>query len=196
MFYNDRNLKNINMLADNTKRVALKWYNYCVKNNINVLIYETLRSKDKQLEYVKTGASQTMNSYHIVGQALDFVLVDDKGKCLWNAYHTPKATQAVSYAKQLGFTWGGDWTGFVDCPHLQFNHRGYGTDTFSGSNPPKGVPIVITPKKFTSLVDYLKHTKQNSSYPARKQLAIKYGIKGYIGTAEQNTKLLKLLQRL
>lgn len=36
----------------------------------------------------------------------------------------------IVYAKSIGFEWGGDWTGFVDQPHLQFNYKGYGTDTF------------------------------------------------------------------
>lgn len=194
MFYDKRNEQNLAKLADNTKRAALAWYAYCKENNINVLIYETIRTKEKQAEYVKAGSSLTMTSYHLVGQALDFVLVDDRGNCLWNGYHTPKAKQAVSYAKRMGFTWGGDWSGFVDSPHLQFNHRGYGTDTFTGKPVYKDTPIVIAPKKFTSIVDYLKYHKQNSSYAARQQLAAKYGIKDYRGTADQNTKLLNMLQ--
>lgn len=46
----------------------------------------------------------------------------------------------------------------------------------------------------TSIVDYLKSQKQDSSYNARKQLAESNGITGYRGTAAQNTKLLQLLQ--
>ncbi|MGE7954912.1 M15 family metallopeptidase [Lysinibacillus xylanilyticus] len=193
MFYDKRNEQNLAKLADNTKRAALAWYKYCKENNINVLIYDTLRTKAQQQEKVDNGSNQTMKSYHIVGQALDFVLVNDRGECLWGAYNTPKAKMAVSYAKRLGFTWGGDWTSFVDCPHLQFNHRGYGSDTFTG-RVIKDAPVKIAPKKFTSLVDYLSHNKQNSSYAARQQLAAKHGIKGYNGTAEQNTKLLNILQ--
>lgn len=192
MFYDNRNMQNIAKLADNTKKAALAWYKYCQENKINILIYETIRSKEKQAEYVKAGSSQTMTSYHLVGQALDFVLVDEKGQTLWGAYHTPKAKQAVAYAKKLGFTWGGDWTGFVDCPHLQFNHKGYGTDTFGKVSQPSKPTLMQ--KRYTSIVDYLKAHGQNASYAARQLLASKYGIKDYTGTASQNTKLLNILQ--
>lgn len=86
LYYLERNLNNIAKLADNTKALALKWHEYLVKNDINILIYETIRTEAKQREYVNSGASQTMRSYHLVGQALDFVPVNSKGKTLWNGY--------------------------------------------------------------------------------------------------------------
>lgn len=46
----------------------------------------------------------------------------------------------------------------------------------------------------TSLVDFLKANKENYGYDARKKLAGQYGIKGYRGTAPQNTKLLGILK--
>ncbi|TKH23356.1 M15 family metallopeptidase, partial [Bacillus cereus] len=73
MKYQTRNVNNLNKLADNTKAVAFKWYQYCIDNGIEVLIYETIRTVEQQREYVRKGASQTMRSYHLVGQALDFV---------------------------------------------------------------------------------------------------------------------------
>ena len=73
MKYHNRNVSNLNKLADNTKAAAFKWYQYCIDNGIEVLIYETIRTVEQQREYVRKGASQTMRSYHLVGQALDFV---------------------------------------------------------------------------------------------------------------------------
>lgn len=130
-YYDERNRGNLEKLANHTKAAALKFYDYCIKNNINVLIYETIRTVEKQKQYVASGASKTMKSYHLVGQALDFVPVNDKGQCLWGGYDAPEIRKAVAYAKSLGFTWGGDWTSFIDKPHLQFNYKGYGTDTFT-----------------------------------------------------------------
>lgn len=121
--YHERNLSNLNKLAPNTKQAALKWYNYCIKNGINVLIYETTRTKERQEVLVENGKSQTRKSYHIVGQALDFVPIIN-GKEGWNSYDT----EPFKYAKSIGFTWGGDWSGFVDQPHLQYEYKGYGTD--------------------------------------------------------------------
>lgn len=133
--YHERNLSNINKLAPNTKQAALKWYNYCIKNNINVLIYETTRTKERQEELVDNGKSQTRKSYHLVGQALDFVPIVN-GKEGWNSYDIEPFKSAIQYAKSIGFTWGGDWSGFVDQPHLQFEYKGYGTDKVLEAKPP------------------------------------------------------------
>ena len=46
----------------------------------------------------------------------------------------------------------------------------------------------------SSIVDYLKSQKKDSSYAARKKLAEEYGIGGYSGTAAQNTALLNALR--
>ena len=134
MHYDSRNRENIAKLADNTKVLTLKWYEYCVKNNINILIYETIRTEEQQRQNVANGKSQTMKSYHLVGQALDFVPVNNKGQTLWNGYEAADIKKAVAYAKSLGFEWGGDWKSFVDKPHLQYNYKGYGTDTFGKLN--------------------------------------------------------------
>lgn len=130
MKYHNRNVSNLNKLADNTKAAAFKWYQYCIDNGIEVLIYETIRTVEQQREYVRKGASQTMRSYHLVGQALDFVPIQSNGTEDWNGYNKEPWASAIRYAKQIGFEWGGDWKGFVDSPHLQYNYKGYGTDTF------------------------------------------------------------------
>jgi len=74
-----------------------------------------------------------MKSYHIVGQALDWVLVDSKKNALWNSYHTPNADKVINYAKSIGFVSGRDWG--WDAPHLQYEYKGYGTDTFGKAKP-------------------------------------------------------------
>ncbi|PGO32322.1 peptidase M15 [Bacillus cereus] len=140
MKYHTRNVDNLNKLADNTKAAAFKWYQYCVDNGIEVLIYETIRSIEQQRENVRKGASQTMRSYHLVGQALDFVPINSSGTEDWNGYNKEPWASAIRYAKNIGFEWGGDWQGFVDSPHLQYNYKGYGTDTFG-----KGTQNVPSP---------------------------------------------------
>jgi len=125
--YHKRNLDNISKLSPNTKKAATEWYNWCIANGIDILIYETLRTKEQQEENVRKGVSQTFKSYHLVGQALDFVPVIN-GEVNWNGYDRPEIQKAITKAKQLGFGWGGDWKGFVDKPHLQYNYKGYGTD--------------------------------------------------------------------
>lgn len=147
MIYDERNRNMISKLADNTKAQALKWYQYCIDKKVQVLIYDTIRTKAQQAENVKKGVSKTMKSYHIVGQALDFVFVDSKGKPMWSLSSYTSKMDIINYARKLGFIWGADWDNdgnwrdetFLDSPHLQYNYKGYGTDTFGksvgGSNP-------------------------------------------------------------
>lgn len=147
--YHERNLKNLAQLGDNTKKKAIEWYKYLIENGIDVLIYETIRSVETQRANVAKGASQTMKSYHIVGQALDFVPVKGK-KALWNGYGSAAAKKAIAKAKALGFEWGGDWSGFVDKPHLQYNYKGYGTDTFKTKGDAISLTVTTTTAAKTS----------------------------------------------
>jgi N-acetylmuramoyl-L-alanine amidase len=64
----------------------------------------------------------------------------------------------------------------------------------SGSAPVASKPVVRGDQKTTSLVDYLKSIGENSSFSNRAKLASKYGIRGYEGTAAQNTALLKKMR--
>lgn len=130
MIYETRNLTNINKMSPHSRMAALDWYAAVKKEKIEILVYETVRSIEKQKENVANGASQTMKSYHLVGQALDFVLVDTKGTALWNGanYKNVKGKKVIELAKKFGFEWGGDWKTFKDMPHLQFRYKGYGTD--------------------------------------------------------------------
>ncbi|MEG7732594.1 M15 family metallopeptidase [Listeria monocytogenes] len=194
-YYYSRSLANVNKLADNTKAAARKLLDWSESNGIEVLIYETIRTKEQQAANVASGASQTMRSYHLVGQALDFVMAKSK-TVDWGAYRSDKGKKFVAKAKSLGFEWGGDWSGFVDNPHLQFNYKGYGTDNFgkgaSTSNSSK--PSANTNTNSLGLVDYMNMNKLDSGFANRKKLAAKYGIKNYSGTASQNTTLLAKLK--
>ncbi|GAB6511787.1 M15 family metallopeptidase [Bacillus cereus] len=177
MKYQTRNVNNLNKLADNTKAAAFKWYQYCIDNGIEVLIYETIRTVEQQREYVRKGASQTMRSYHLVGQALDFVPIQSNGTEDWNGYNKEPWASAIRYAKQIGFEWGGDWKGFVDSPHLQYNYKGYGTDTFG-----KGAQNVVTPPTSNDSVGvaYINGSNVN----LRKGPGTGYGVIRQLGKGE------------
>lgn len=107
--YHDRNIKNLNQLADNKKIAAYKCYQYCIDKKYDVLIYKTIRSLETQKANVAKGASKTLRSYHLVGMALDFVFVDSKGNAIWSINEYVRKIDAINYAKKCGFTWGGDW---------------------------------------------------------------------------------------
>lgn len=89
-------------------------------------IGEGMRSKDRQAEMVATGKSQTMNSKHLTGSALDIVLKNPDGSPNWNfndyiplAQHAKAAAAKLGYADQ--FTWGGDWKTLKDGVHFQMD---------------------------------------------------------------------------
>lgn len=147
--YHERNLKNLAQLGDNTKKAAVAWYSWLIANKIDVLIYETIRTMETQKGYLASGKSQTLKSYHIVGQALDFVPVDGK-ETLWNGYGKSDIKKAIAKAKALGFKWGGDWSGFVDKPHMEFPYKGYGTDTFKTKGATISLGITETIKEEVS----------------------------------------------
>ncbi|HHQ0827183.1 TPA: M15 family metallopeptidase [Listeria innocua] len=171
MYYEERSRNNIAKLATNTRAKALEWFNWCCKNGIEILVYETIRTKEQQSANVANGKSQTMRSYHIVGQAFDFVMT--KGKTVdWSGYKTATAKKAIAKAKALGFTWGGDWSGFVDCPHMQYEYKGYATDKFTANKP---TVIKKTGKQGVYARDFLNiRTKATWDSPVAFKVPIYY----------------------
>lgn len=98
-------------------------------------VSEGLRNKSTQEKYVKQGKSQTQNSKHLHGGAVDFHIVGKNGKPNWdfNVYK-PLADEAkrIAAAKGYqGFEWGGDWKTLKDGVHFQFKD---GSSNTSGSS--------------------------------------------------------------
>lgn len=145
MTYDSLNRQRLDQLGDYTKAKAYEWYNWCVSKQVDILIVQTKRTLEEQKANVANGASQTMRSYHLVGQALDFVPVqktgNSKGTAEWGWYGKAPFSDAIKKAKAIGFTWGGDWTSLVDKPHLQWDKIGYGADTFTGKDVSKTVTV-------------------------------------------------------
>ena len=86
---------------------------------VDFTVIEGLRTKERQAELLKQGFTRTMNSRHIIGQAVDIVPLPVD----WN---NPKPFGLVAEAMkkaaaELGvkITWGGDFKSFVDMPHYQ-----------------------------------------------------------------------------
>jgi peptidoglycan L-alanyl-D-glutamate endopeptidase CwlK len=142
--YHKRNLDNLEDLAPNTRVKAKQWYQWCFDNKVDVLIYETIRSVATQKANVAKGASQTMKSYHLVGQALDFVPIVN-GKDDWNGYKRRPFLTAIEQAERLGFESGHRWG--WDSPHLQYNYKGYDTDNKIDATHAK-IKVVSTPKSY------------------------------------------------
>jgi peptidoglycan L-alanyl-D-glutamate endopeptidase CwlK len=85
------------------------------------IVTEGLRTKERQAQLVKAGASQTMNSKHLTGHAVDLAaVVDGEVRWDWPLYHK-LAGVMLAAAKEVGtpITWGGSWKTFPDGPHFQ-----------------------------------------------------------------------------
>jgi hypothetical protein len=70
-------------------------------------------------KYIVTNAKGGQ-SYHNFGLAFDVVVLDSIGKADWDVTH-PGWTAAAKVGKSFGLEWGGDWKGFKDMPHFQYN---------------------------------------------------------------------------
>lgn len=95
---------------------------------LDFMVIEGLRTKARQASLVASGASQTMNSRHLTGHAVDLLPIGYDGKAAfdWPLYHklAPAVKQA---AKDLGvpLVWGGDWRSFKDGPHFELDRKAY-----------------------------------------------------------------------
>lgn len=90
-------------------------------------ITEGLRTVERQKQLVAEGKSQTMNSRHISGHAVDvFAYPTPAGSWDWQYYQ--QISQAFKQAgKNMGIPveWGGDWKTLKDGPHFQLPYADY-----------------------------------------------------------------------
>jgi peptidoglycan L-alanyl-D-glutamate endopeptidase CwlK len=107
---------------------------------LDFIVTEGLRTRERQAQLVKAGASQTMNSKHLIGRAVDLAaVVDGEVRWDWNLYLRLAETVGQA-AKELDtkLVWGGTWQPlearpysaselskrFPDGPHFQLADTG------------------------------------------------------------------------
>ena len=88
---------------------------------------EGLRTKERQVQLVKAGASQTMRSRHLDGHAVDLVAyVSGEVRWDWPLYRQISvAMKAAANELKIPLEWGGDWKTFKDGPHFQLPWKAY-----------------------------------------------------------------------
>lgn len=112
------------------------------RSPIDFTVLEGLRTTARQRELVAKGASQTMNSRHITGHAVD-VAPYANGAVSWDwpLYHQLEPVIKKA-AADLGvkIEWGGDWASFPDGPHWQLPWSIYGKDDMTPRAKPLTAP--------------------------------------------------------
>ena len=75
------------------------------------IVTEGLRTKERQAQLVKAGASQTMNSRHITGHAVDLAaVVNGEVRWDWSLYVAiANAMKAAALEFNVPVRWGGTW---------------------------------------------------------------------------------------
>ncbi len=112
---------------DDLVQVAKHAHQLATEKGLAFKITEGLRTIETQREYVKRGASKTMNSRHLTGHAFDFVpIVGGVVNFKWPAFW-PLVPLFERAAYELGveINCGARWTKFPDGPHVELSRKVY-----------------------------------------------------------------------
>lgn len=117
-------IRDLGYLHPEVQKLCSKLLDKCAAEGLNVGLFETYRSDERQKYLYKQG-STTLSSTGAHGFciAFDIVVKDEKGNWTWD---TSNKTTLNTYkkvgeiGKSLGLEWGGDWTTLVDLPHFQY----------------------------------------------------------------------------
>jgi peptidoglycan L-alanyl-D-glutamate endopeptidase CwlK len=96
-------------------------------SDVDFTVLEGKRSSERQKALVDAGASQTLNSRHLTGHAVDLgAWVDNQVDWSWPLYAKINAAMQEA-SKQVGvpIEWGGGWRTFKDGPHFQLPRKEY-----------------------------------------------------------------------
>lgn len=94
---------------------------------LDFMIVEGLRTLERQKQLFAKRATQTMNSRHLTGHAVDVApIVDGEVRWDWPLFYklAPVFKQAAQDL-QVALEWGGDWKTFKDGPHFQLSWKRY-----------------------------------------------------------------------
>ena len=135
--YSQRSLTSLNGVHPDLRRVIDRALE---DSPLDFAVIEGLRTKDRQEKLVASGASQTMNSRHLTGHAVDLLPLDPttgRGEFAWPLYdQLGPAVKTAARREGVPIVWGGDWTRFKDGPHFELDRRVYDNSKWSTSEVP------------------------------------------------------------
>jgi peptidoglycan LD-endopeptidase CwlK len=141
----------ISGLAPVVQRAASELIDRCYAAGVQIVIVQGLRTYAEQAALYAQGRTtpgpivtqaQAGHSNHNFGYALDFALLTNDGRSVsWDTKLDGDRdgrsdwNEVAEIGKDLGFKWGGDWTSFVDMPHLEMTF-GISTAQFRAGKRP------------------------------------------------------------
>jgi peptidoglycan L-alanyl-D-glutamate endopeptidase CwlK len=128
-------MKEINLLLPKVQTMANEFLAKCKAQGITVGITSTYRSDEEQNALYAQGRTTPGNvvtnakagqSMHNWKCAIDFCPITNDN---YNWNDKALFYKVGNIGKSCGFEWGGDWTSFLDLPHLQYT-AGYSLEDF------------------------------------------------------------------
>lgn len=144
--YSKRSLKNLRGIHPDLRRVIDRALQ---ESPLDFIVIEGLRSENRQRQMVAQGASQTMNSRHLTGHAVDLLPIGPDGKAAfdWPLYHKlGPAVEAAAKAEGVPITWGGRWSKFRDGPHFELKRDAYPASEWVSGDPAPKAPARVDDK--------------------------------------------------
>jgi len=123
--FGSRSLKNMTGIHPDLRRVLDRALQ---DSPLDFSVIEGLRTLERQKQLVASGASQTLNSRHLTGHAVDLLPIGPNGKGAfdWPLYDKlGPAVKAAAEAEGVALDWGGDWKKFKDGPHFELDRAVY-----------------------------------------------------------------------
>ena len=128
------NSRDINLLRWDVAENCRRWLERCRAAGLEVLVTNTVRDEEYQAYLYAQGRTRpgsivtnsAVPTYHAdhAGLAFDFC------QNIRGQEYSDRAFfhSAAALAKEMGFSWGGDWQSFPDLPHLQWDSGGQWTN--------------------------------------------------------------------
>lgn len=181
------NSRDVSLLRPDVAANCRIWQERCRAAGLNVLITNTVRDREYQ-EYLYQQGRTRPGGIVTNGRVPTFH--SDKAGLAWDFCKNVKGHEyddsdffrrAADVAKEMGFTWGGDWRSFPDSPHIQWDQHGKWTSAMilAGKLPPEMPLYHREPKedeemdaaKFKELWQEMRRELQNNDSSAYSQEA-------------------------
>lgn len=203
------NSRSLDDLRPDVRANAEAWLAECRAQGLDVLVTQTLRDDEYQAKLYAQGrtapgkivTNSKVTTFHGKGLALDFC-ANRPGREYADLQFFFMAGQI---AKKIGFSWGGDWKGFLDRPHIQWDRHGLYTGNmirvgYLPPNMPRYEPVAAAEQE-DGMVYYktLKDVPEWGQSAVRKCIlskALQGDGKGNYNLSEDLVRILVILDRM